>query len=544
MLVVMWEDLPAHRWVPGVVERPRRPLGDEHVEIDVLSEADVADVVASVGPGEATAWTPRVGPYDEAAAHELVADAAARMERGELLALAVRDREHGGLAGGVSLIPSGAAHAEAAYWTVPALRGRGHAGRALIRVCDWALYELGLTGVWLEVAGDNPASLAVAGKAGFRAVEIDAGGLDNAGRGAAIIAAACEPPARRPPRRARAGRASASDGWTYLARLRRTPAAAGYRVRAATMSDLDEVTAVVVAAETADAGESFTSSEEVCNDWTSLARFELARDSWVVVDEERRRHRTVGYAWLWDEIEHVQLIGSLYVHPDARGRGLEEVLLDRLEARAREHAAGSGGEALFGTYTEPRNAERLRLFAAHGFRKTREFDRMFVDLDDLEERPQVPAGIELRPFRPGVDDAAVHAALEEGFEEHFWNAPMTLDEWRAIAMKDRRHDPGLWLVAWDGDEVVGASVSLVHRESETGYVDSLAVRKPWRGRGIGTALLKGSFVLFRERGCRRAMLGVDRENITPAVRLYEGAGMASRHRTDFFEKPVWPATRG
>jgi ribosomal protein S18 acetylase RimI-like enzyme len=60
-----------------------------------------------------------------------------------------------------------------------------------------------------------------------------------------------------------------------------------------------------------------------------------------------------------------------------------------------------------------------------------------------------------------------------------------------------------------------------------GWVDGLCVRRPWRKRGLGLALLLHSYGMFHERGKLRVGLGVDAENITGALRLYEKAGMHS-----------------
>ena len=62
------------------------------------------------------------------------------------------------------------------------------------------------------------------------------------------------------------------------------------------------------------------------------------------------------------------------------------------------------------------------------------------------------------------------------------------------------------------------------RES-CGYVGALGVRRAWRGRGYGRALLLHSFREFRRRGQPRVTLGVDAANPTGATRLYESVGM-------------------
>ena len=64
----------------------------------------------------------------------------------------------------------------------------------------------------------------------------------------------------------------------------------------------------------------------------------------------------------------------------------------------------------------------------------------------------------------------------------------------------------------------------------------LAVRKPWRSRGLGLALLRQSFADFAARGANRVGLVVDAENTTGAVRLYERAGMRPVRRLDVYER--------
>ena len=64
----------------------------------------------------------------------------------------------------------------------------------------------------------------------------------------------------------------------------------------------------------------------------------------------------------------------------------------------------------------------------------------------------------------------------------------------------------------------------------------LAVRRPWRGRGLGLGLLRWSFGALAGVGMHRAALSVDAENTTGAVRLYERAGMHVTHRFETWER--------
>ena len=54
---------------------------------------------------------------------------------------------------------------------------------------------------------------------------------------------------------------------------------------------------------------------------------------------------------------------------------------------------------------------------------------------------------------------------------------------------------------------------------------TLGVRRPYRRRGLGEALLRAAFGFLFARGMRRVILHVDSESLTGATRLYQRAGM-------------------
>jgi mycothiol synthase len=71
-----------------------------------------------------------------------------------------------------------------------------------------------------------------------------------------------------------------------------------------------------------------------------------------------------------------------------------------------------------------------------------------------------------------------------------------------------------------------------------GWLEHISVRRPWRKRGLATALIAETLRLFQDMGLEEGALGVDSENPTGALRLYESLGFR-RHRTGIsFRKPV------
>ncbi len=112
-------------------------------------------------------------------------------------------------------------------------------------------------------------------------------------------------------------------------------------------------------------------------------------------------------------------------------------------------------------------------------------------------------------------------------------------------LEDAGFDPTLLFLAMDGDpRIAGINLCRPHSfdDPEMGWVGTLGVRRQWRKRGIGLALLRHSFNEFYRRGKRKVGLGVDAQNLTGALRLYENAGMHVHQAYDHYEKELRPGT--
>jgi len=137
----------------------------------------------------------------------------------------------------------------------------------------------------------------------------------------------------------------------------------------------------------------------------------------------------------------------------------------------------------------------------------------------------------------------VFEADREAFRDH-WGGFDTSDELFERFLEDPDYEPALFVVAWDGDEIAGAvwNVILAEQNRELGHrrglLDSVYVRRPWRGRGLASALVGRSLQLLRERGMTSATLGVDADNPNGALRLYENAGFRVDVRSTGYRKPM------
>jgi ribosomal protein S18 acetylase RimI-like enzyme len=284
----------------------------------------------------------------------------------------------------------------------------------------------------------------------------------------------------------------------------------GLTVRRGRAGDVDAVTAALVAEEVAVRGRSAWDGSDTADWWRAL---ELQGEAWVA---EADGGAVAGCLGLFTRGGSFN--GWAAVAPEFAGQGLGVALI-RL---AEERAGKLGGSRLhLGSFAQ--NAAATRLFEGLGYRVVRHHYRMLIELDERPPPPEWPPGIAHGRFDL-ADARAVHAAIQEALADDWGFTPMAFEEWQRSRLESPDFDPTLWTVAWEAGEVAGV-IRCDPRRWGAGWVGMLGVRRPWRRRGLGLALLRRSFAKFYERGERRVGLGVDAQNPSGATRLYERAGM-------------------
>ena len=230
--------------------------------------------------------------------------------------------------------------------------------------------------------------------------------------------------------------------------------------------------------------------------------------------------RLVGYGDISVEETEVAL--------DAAAPGHWGAFLDWAEETARE-----AGVPRVRVYLPAPAIELADIVRRRGYRLWRSSYTMETLLDDVAP-VALPDGLELRAYRPGVDEERLRATLNEVFAADPLFHQLSAAGFREFYLRARGYDPSLWLLAWDVEELVGFALVYPERagNTELGWVQSLGVRAPWRRRGVGEALLRAAFRELQRRGLSRVGLGVDAENTTGALRMYERAGMRPVSRGD------------
>lgn len=309
------------------------------------------------------------------------------------------------------------------------------------------------------------------------------------------------------------------------------------KLRPVQWSDLEAVTQLIydVCAADGDTAVAVT-ADELKHEWETPG-FDLAQDAFVVQTSDGR---IVGFEEFNNGHEHAILHTDGYVHPDFKGRGIGTTLLRMIEQRACQEMklAAADVRVVLHSLTDVHDLVGLELYRNEGYQPLRYHWRMEIVLNEPPAEPKFPAGIELRPFIKGEHDVPVWQAQNEAFRDHWGSHEVTLDEWRHSRFGDPEFDPTLWAIAWDGDEVAGFSLNRYRMGN--GWIRTLGVRRPWRKRGLGEAILLHSFSEFYKRGKTTIGLGVDAQNPTGATRLYQKVGMYAASEFVTYEKELRP----
>jgi mycothiol synthase len=299
-------------------------------------------------------------------------------------------------------------------------------------------------------------------------------------------------------------------------------------------ADLPGIAAGMNASLAADGNSERITAEELANIYAHPGHWDPEQDSLLVELDGA----LIGYANTeWREEDDGARFHSINLHLMSawRGCGLELAIQHHMERRAWMVAsAGPGGAHHWLASRVPETwLARVEALVSLSYAPDRYYFEMQRSLDgDLPQAP-LPTGLALRSPLP-EHYRAIWEAGEECFcdqRDHVAPSEEMYQTW--VAMPDL--DPSLWLVAWDGNEVAGAAINVVH-EGAWGETDDLFVRRPWRKRGLGRALLVGSLHLFKARGLTNAGLGVDAENPSSALGLYESVGFRPYQRVVLYRK--------
>ncbi|HEY8046512.1 MAG TPA: mycothiol synthase [Streptosporangiaceae bacterium] len=271
-----------------------------------------------------------------------------------------------------------------------------------------------------------------------------------------------------------------------------------------------------------------------------------ARDLLLTADPVLADPVLAGYAHL-DPADEADPAGGpaaeLVIHPDYRGRGLGLALTRALQAEAAPHPLRVWAHG---------DLPAARALAARaGFARIRSLWTMHRPLAGLPPVPAFPAGVTLRTFSAGTDEAAWLDLNRRAFAHHPEQGAWTAED---LALREREpwFDPdGFFLAERDG-KLAGFHWTKIHGTADNedpaaaghaapgqgaiGEVYVVGVDPAGQGGGLGRALTLAGLHYLQSRGLPEVMLYVDEDN-APAIRLYESLGFTHRGTDVMFRSP-------
>jgi mycothiol synthase len=239
------------------------------------------------------------------------------------------------------------------------------------------------------------------------------------------------------------------------------------------------------------------------------------------------------------------------VHPKWRRRGLGGRLLQASCDRAAEHLPQIAVPRVsFLCAVRGVEEGRQALYRSVGMKPVRYTVNLARPLNGSLPPLEVPAGYRFRTFDPERDAETVWRVDNAAFRDHWGHTESKLEAFlHWIEMPHFR--PELWYLAEEESTgaVVGLGLNLVDPDwiaqtgRQEGYVNTLAVLREHRRRGLGMALLVQGLHALRRAGMDGVHLHADAENLTGAIRLYERAGFGVRKTSVVYQRVLRSAAR-
>lgn len=224
--------------------------------------------------------------------------------------------------------------------------------------------------------------------------------------------------------------------------------------------------------------------------------------------------------------------GYLYmrIHPDYRSAELEDEIMAWGEARMREVGRERNLPAELRSGGPVHYTSMLTVLERHGMKPARYFLRMVRDLAEPIAEPQFADGYTLRTIASAEDEERWVDAYNWSFIDHYNFHPHTLESHRHY-LTDPNYSRERDLIAVTEDGTIAAFAFCwidgpgnERNERREGWVNLLGVRRGHRKIGLGRAMLLAAIQKLKADGMAQAKLGVDAENPTGALQLYESVG--------------------
>lgn len=301
-----------------------------------------------------------------------------------------------------------------------------------------------------------------------------------------------------------------------------------FLLRRLTQEDFQAVLDLMIRCDMRDLGFADTDDSDLMHEWKNM---DMQRDAWLAVDVGGKAR---GYGAVMDRDTGKRV--AVYDDPGAEETDLFLGLLILCEKRAVNMLLEMGDpeKVFISNFVSDSMRYQKEILQEAGYKIRRHIFNMHIRLERDIHVPKLSQGIFIRTADAEKDARAIHALIQESFD---WKerAPQPYEDWERMMIRPDIHDETLWYLAVRDDEIIGACLGVPH--ADLGWIRQLAVREPYRGQGIGRALLQTAFYEFKKRGYPKAGLAVESEN-QRAHCFYEKAGMYEAVHLDELVKKI------
>lgn len=233
-----------------------------------------------------------------------------------------------------------------------------------------------------------------------------------------------------------------------------------------------------------------------------------------------------------------------FMLPEWRRKGIGTAMMVSNEARLLKIAADHPEDEprYFQTWAAETEENTNALAKSQGYQPIRYGFEMKRDLSKPIPEAPMPEGLEVRPVN-NEHILMIFDASQEAFRDHWGYREETWEEFQGW-MKDPTYMPDIWKIAWDGDRVAGIVMNYVNEKEndeytrKRGYTENISVGRLWRKRGLAKSLIVQSMQMFKEMGFTETALGVDAENTSGALKLYENLGYIVTKKETTYRKEM------
>lgn len=294
--------------------------------------------------------------------------------------------------------------------------------------------------------------------------------------------------------------------------------------------DYELINSLVNIVNIADNIEELQSVNGFINSFINCHNFDFSNDTLVAQFNDQ----VIGFIHLWWEttVQGDRIFNSRgFVHPNWRRKHIGQTLLQWGERRLLEVASTqeiNECNSYFQFWSRSDESGSAFLSESQGYEPIRHSYKMVRPLEEHIPIYPLPSGIEIRRVVPSLYKT-IWEAKEESFRDH-WSHRMALDVDYEKWLNAPSFQPEIWQVAWDGSEVAGMILNNIDDVSNEyfgfrrAWTDPICVRRPWRRRGLASALLGRSLQFLKTYGIDDAILRADIQNPTGAFELYKEYG--------------------